>query len=46
MRDGERDQLGAVMQTRVTRLMRTWVLGEVWRTGLIAGAVIMLLWAR
>jgi hypothetical protein len=46
MRDGARDQPVSVMQTRVTRLIWTWVLGEVWFTVLIAGAIIVLLWAR
>ena len=46
MRDGGRDHPVAVMQTRVTRLIWTWILGEVWLTVLIVGATLVLLWAR
>jgi hypothetical protein len=39
-------QLAQVMHTRITRLMWLWVLGEVWCTLLMAGAVVVFLWAR
>jgi hypothetical protein len=40
------DRLDRVMHTRLTRLWWLWVLGEVWFTLLMAGAVGVLLWAR
>jgi hypothetical protein len=46
MSAGERDQLMATMQARLTRVLWLWALGEVWFTGLIVGAVIVLLRAR
>jgi hypothetical protein len=46
MNAGERDRLVATMRTRLTRLLWLWVLSEVWFTLLMAGVVIVLLWAR
>ena len=40
------DQLVATIRTRLTRLQWLWVLGEVWFTLLMAGAVVVGLWAR
>jgi hypothetical protein len=40
------DRITQVMHTGITRLMWLWVLGEVWFTLLMAGAVVVLLWAR
>jgi hypothetical protein len=40
------DQLMATVRTRLTRLRWLWVLGEVWFTPLMAGAVVAGLWAR
>ena len=39
------DRLDQVMYAGITRLMWLWVLGEVWFTLLMAGAVATLLWA-
>jgi hypothetical protein len=41
-----RDQLLATTRARLTRVWWLWVLGEVWVTLLVAGAVIVRLWAR
>jgi hypothetical protein len=46
MSASEHDQLMATVRTRLTRLMWLWVLGEVWFTLLMAGVVIVGLWAR
>ena len=40
------DHLMAMIHTRLTRLWWLWMLGEVWFTLLIAGAVGMRLWTR
>jgi hypothetical protein len=44
--DGEYDRLAATIQTRLTRIMWLWWLGEAWFTVLIVGAVLMYFWAR
>jgi hypothetical protein len=41
MSDSACDRLMATMQTRLTRLLWLWVLGEVWCTRLVAGAVVV-----
>jgi hypothetical protein len=40
------DRLDQVMHTGLTRLLWTWGLGVAWLTVFIAGAVVVLLWAR
>jgi hypothetical protein len=46
MSDREFDWLVATIESRLTRVLWLWGLGVVWLTLLIAGAVLLLLWAR
>jgi hypothetical protein len=43
MSDGERDGLAATIQTRLTRIIWLWWLGQAWFTVLIVGAVLVYL---
>jgi hypothetical protein len=42
----EHDRLMVTIQTRLTRLLWLWMLGEVWFTLLMTGAVVGRLWMR